>query len=380
MNKALIIVTVILLVVCGGIYAAWKHVTKLDTSVTIEVAWPPGAEGDWEALEGRVLAFSSNANVPKTIGKSTGNRLTLIFGLPEYIKTHNKYSIGIKPSREGVNLASIKLTREHIYNVEFHTLDNGSFQNLKISPDGRTIAATNFFANNDQQIVLLDRLSGTIQTEFPPTRIYRWPSLTSDGNKILFHTFLGNNTYGDLFLGTRDGKEAEWKLLRLTDEPNTIYNWPQISGGGNYLVSNVIYQDKEETGVGLFKLNDVNIELVKWFPANWGYFPAITEDGSSISWMDVVDDDSVVKLAELKDDEWVVSEISASNFDLPDGTGINFAALSHDGRFITFIIINAYTIGNTTIGIYDLEEEIMYTVIGCDGVFTFPVLSNQTNE
>ncbi len=371
MVKKILITLLVLLILLGLFIWMTGRVTVQDMSMGFAVSNSLPIPLD---LEGRRLVWGSNANVPIELEwDGEGHNLLGLMGIPENLQPI-EFNIGRTPIRDEWNIASMVIGESA--GPEFLTENNGSFLNMRQSATGENIVATHHVGESEDIIILEGEISNVVEIS-PTQSLDRWPSVSADGNKIIFHSYRGGNPGGDLFLAERPDANSYWEIFRMTDVPDVEYILPFIDPGGKYCVAVERDIGHEDGYVTLWELDEhrfldqrhVNFEpeLIK--------HPTMSENSEIISWEKMVGDCYYICTWTEDDGEQVIGPA-----DDPTHTGWGWVqpSISPDGNFISFA--DAYKgYGEDRIGIYELETGIVTYFEGCGGNIMFPSLSDPMN-
>jgi len=370
------VVVVVLLVV-------WIYSRLIEQEMDVEISNEAGVSDEmFENLEGRTLIWTTNANVPLQIEwGGEGYSVLQMLGVPEEFRPGD-ISIGRRPVREEFNIAMIVIGGPgEISDVEYLTENDGSWHKPQISAFADYVVATKF-EDEKQSVVRFDLGNGTSETVAQSHSITRWPSITEDGRKIMFHSFRDGTTYGSIFLATMDQAANDWQVEKVPTREGYEFNWPMIDASGIYFLTQ---SQNMETGLTLITLGHSTSETDEYGIAGSNFrlgipfniyntevkFPSVSRDAVWCCWN------------EYRDDQWIIYMLSWNQPRINErklgknhpGHGWVQPYISPDGRFVVFIDDNIGP-GTDRIGIFDLDlDEVLY-IEGCGGNVMFPSISD----
>lgn len=371
MLKKILITLIVLLILLGLFIWMTGRVTVQDMSMGLAVSNSQPIPLD---LEGRRLVWGSNANVPIELEwGGEGHNLLGLMGIPENLQPL-EINIGRTPIRDEWNIATIVIgSPGKSLEPTFLTENIGSFLNMRQSASGEIIVATHHVGES-QDVIILDISSNEIEKVSSTPSLDRWPSVSADGNKIIFHSYRGGNPGGDLFLAERADANPYWEVFRLTDDPSVEYILPYIDPNGNLCVAVERNLGMEDGFVTLWELDGHQLfnRTHPFYESALVKHPTMSENAEILCWEKMVGDCYYIYTWTEDDGELLIGPAD----DPPhSGWGWVQPSISPDGNFISFI--DAYKgYGEDRIGIYELETGSVTYFEGCGGNIMFPSLSN----
>jgi len=337
-----------------------------------------------DALRGRTLVWTTNANVPLKIEwGGEGVDILRMIGVPESMQPTD-INVGRSAVRDEFNIALMAIgVKGETSEVKYLTKDDGSWHKPQVSAFADYIVATRV-VGDEQDIYIFDLPGGGYKPVAYSRSIDRWPSIKEDGRKILFHSYRDGSPYGDLFLASRENTEAdEWSVEKVFEEEGDELLWPMLDASGVFyvLVGREPLSDNgfvqrhrfgsdpvdDENGAAEFRIESEGQFGID--PAEVK-FPSLSRGRSVYCWNEKVEGKWQVNAYGENENGYI-----GPGADHP-GYGWVQPCVSPDGRFVVFIDDNIGP-GTDRIGIYDIElDEVLY-IAGCGGNVMFPSISDQ---
>ncbi|HDS30268.1 MAG TPA: hypothetical protein ENN67_04405 [Firmicutes bacterium] len=371
--KGIIWAVLILLIAIFALWA-WGRIVARDTELHLTQS-ETDINPSLKSLNGRILAWSTTANVPFDIRFGEGR--TSFFELLGVPKSYRPFDIkiGRAPVRNEWNVAAVALSFNNgLPLVRYLTEKQETFLHTNISADGRFVVATRETMNS--QNLIRFRLSDSSRGPVAPSSSFdRWPSCTADGSRILFHSYRDGNPGGDLYIAEENSSvSGGWDVLRLTDSPEVEYILPRISADGSSFAAVEREIGTESGRVVLFRIrNNSSIEPVYLTDlSDDARFPSLDSSGELCAFQAKSDDGIRLFLWSPATGQREIEPLPESETDNLDYTQ---PTISPDGKFISFVL-NSPLYHANKIGIYDIERDLYILLEGCDGSVMFPALSN----
>jgi len=381
MRRGTILAIILILLAIGLTVWMYRSAFTRDTGIA-----PSGemSEELSEALEGRVLVWSTNANVPLKLMIGPGNRRGIFRGLgvPEYLRPYD-FDMWREPASEEMNLAIVQIDGEMgELTPRFLTYDQGAIHQGMVSADGNYIVATHQF-ENAQNIVRFDTDTGDVKVVVFSRSVDHWPSCNADGSIILFHSYRDQNPGGDLYLAIEDETAADgWKVVRLTDRADVEYVWPKISADGNWCVAVERVIGEQKGCVILWELTDETLAEPEYLTSEpeLVHSPSLNASGTLCCWALHSQNLRLWKASDSPDREGHVNPIMIEAGESEDGNTVkNWPVLTADGKFIVFLDWQGET-REAQIGIYDIQNQSILYLKGSANSMYCTSMSNQVRS
>lgn len=388
MSRFWLIIFAIIIILAAALLLVWLKISSVETGISYLGCWSmDGTDADEEmrdesieALSGRRMVFSTNANVPRVIGKITeGKNILDVLGVPESVQPGG-ITIGIVPSRDEWNIAYTEFGDNGVpQRVNYVTCGMGTFINDVISANGWYIAATNF-TENKQHVIRVDISENVINPVAYSNFNDRWPGISTNGSRVLFHSFRDGNPGGDLYLAEHNPDlTGGWYVTRLTNDSVKEYVWPRMSADGRYVA---VFEKDTSAGfefgrLAVYGLENWELTFITYLTeeTDSAMFPSLSGDGALICWQQ--QDESRQWRVMVHDMMSGESRMLVPGYQvLESDVQWKYPAITPDGKFVTFVETNSASPGGK-LGIYDMESEVVHRYGGCDGNFMFPSLSDR---
>ena len=368
---------VVALIAAATIFVVWanKRMTEQDTGLEMCVSGS-GPVSIPDDLRQRELVWCTNANVPLKIEwGGEGYDLFQLIGVPESVRPFS-WSVGRRPIRDEWNVASVGIgSGAGVGHDRYWTEDLGGFINPRVSADWSFIVSTRQVGGS-QDVVRITTRDGGMQVVSFHHSIDRWPSISRDGRKVLFHSFRDVNPAGDLYLAVqREFPDGEWETHRLTDNATQEYILPMMDSDASHCIA-VERKIGDEVGrIILWSIVDWKLENPLYLTADPGQVkhPSLSANAEKCCWQEMVKGKWSVIVWDASTQARNVIGPSVPPY---AGYGWVQPAISPDGRFVTFVD-DLKEAGADRIGIYDLRDGSVIYLQGCGGNIMFPSLTDK---
>ncbi len=361
-----------------GRLTAMDRIMSLSNSVLIESSdsAPDFIADSLHALDGRMLVWSTNANVPlKLAARGEAHGVLELLGVPEFLR-QSDLQVGREPARSEWNIASIRIeTGKGSENTRFYTLGEGTFVHPAPTPDGAWIFATRHI-DAQEDIVGVQVSTGDLDVVGFSHSKDRWPSCSGDGSHVCFHSYRDGNPGGDLYLIAEDADQPDgWRVIRLTDNPDVECVWPFMAGDMNACVAVERQVGSESGRVVYWSLEDESLgeSIYLTEPDRDVKLPSLNASGTLCCWQEQVGGQYEVFLWSASEGARML-EIGLSR-DIAC-YGLVHPRLSPDGRFIVYIE-DYREPEDDRFGIFDIELGVCHYFDGCEGNLLYPALTDR---
>jgi hypothetical protein len=374
MRPKLLIPLVLLLAIAVFAAWVWNRLSRQDTD--LNAAGMSDVSPEMTAnLEGRTLVFATQANVPLKISASDeGYGVLELLGVPESMREHD-VTVARQPAREEWNVAVASPDDLSDIDPRFLTSNEGVFLHTTISADGRYIFATRY-QGESEDVERIPADGGEMEAVAFSHSKDRWPSCSSDGSRVVFHSFRDENPAGDIYMAVEDDDASDgWRVVRLTDDPDVAYVWPYLSPSANACIAVETNVGQAAGRIAFWRIDDDTLQEKVYFTGEEGLvkYPSLDVDGDLACWQgfDGLEWQIYVK---REGEEPVTIDLEPS-LDSPCN-GFIQPSLSADGTLLLFVE-DYRDAGLDRIVIYSIESGDTVYFDGCGGTFLAPSISGR---
>ena len=373
MRPKLIALVIVLALIAIFIIWAMKRISRQDTDFVLAGDSDVSLE-ILDDLAGRKLVFSTQANVALEISVADdGYGVLELLGVPEPLRQYD-VTVARQPSREEWNIASMTLGKNSEYNPRFLTSNEGVFLHTTVSGDATYIVAT-CYVGDSEDVVRIPVDGGEMEPVAFSHSKDRWPSCSSDGSRVVFHSFRDENPAGDLYMAIADDG---WRVVRMTDDPEVEYVWPYLSANANACIA--VERDIGHAAgrIAFWRIENESFREKIYFTGEDAHvrFPSLDADGELACWQGF--DGSTWRIYVKREGEDPAMIDLEPSLDDPS-IGFKQPSLSPDGKYLLFVE-DYRDAGLDRIVIYSMERNEAIYFDGCGGTFLAPSISGPSDN